>query len=38
MCPLVCAYLNDRAEPAGIADIFQTHRAVVYPLPVVWVG
>lgn len=36
MC--VCTYLYDSTKPAGIANIFQTHRAGVYPLPVMWVG
>ena len=38
VCVRVRAHLYDSTEPAGIANIFQTHRAAVYPLPVMWVG
>lgn len=32
------AYLNDSTKPAGIANIFQPHRAVFYSFPVMRVG
>lgn len=35
MC--VRAHLYDSTEPAGVANIFQADRAVVYPLSVMWV-